>query len=269
LTALTEVFTRFLENLARGMSWQDAHMAFWLDLGALGVEKLWQGQVVSAKGLLSRREAWKAQFPALDVTCSDGVYRVYHRDISETVLVDAQSFTAAVDALLHDHERLKDEATHDGLTGCLNRKGLQAWFDDRLRQGMGEIGFTLILMDFDNFKCLNDTHGHAKGDEALVAIVKALRAQLRAHDVVARVGGDEFVVALESCTCHPGIRARLETMKAQLPLDAYGLDVTMGVACYPQHGRDLAQLLIQADCRMYQGKRQGKGQIVLWEEVQA
>ncbi|MCL6548491.1 MAG: GGDEF domain-containing protein [Alicyclobacillus sp.] len=258
---MTEAFTRFLERLAQGMPWREAHMAFWLDLRALGVEARTQDGAVHERGILAGQIVWKERFAALDVPCSDGVYRVYFRDPPGPELERAVRFVAAVDALLHDRDLAKTEARHDPLTGCLNRKGLQEWFADRVRRSSDDVGFVLVLMDFDRFKELNDTQGHAKGDEALAAVTAALRAQLRAYDVVARLGGDEFALILEACACHPGIAQRLESIKARLPLAEYGLDLTMGVACYPRHGRTLEQLLARADLLLYRGKLAGRGRI--------
>ncbi|SFV09186.1 GGDEF domain-containing protein, partial [Alicyclobacillus macrosporangiidus] len=214
------------------------------------------------RGILAGQSDWKSRFAVLDVPCSDGVYRVYFRADPGAEYSEAARFAQAVDALLHDHERLKTEAFHDALTGCLNRKGLQTWFTERARRYTDDTGFVLVLVDFDHFKQLNDTHGHAKGDEALREITAALRAELRAYDILARIGGDEFVLVLEACACHPGIVQRLEGIKQRLPLKDYDLDMTMGVACYPRHGRTLEQLLARADLCLYRGKQQGRGLIV-------
>lgn len=238
-------------------------MRFWLDMRAFGVE-VETSEGVEALGIAARASRWKTSFRAREILCSDGVYRVYFRGDVTPEEEQAVQFVLAADALLHDHERLKTEATHDPLTGCLNRKGLQAWFEDRI-QRYGQSEFVLVLMDFDHFKRLNDTEGHAKGDEALCAIVNALHAAKRATDVLARLGGDEFVLIFEACACHRGMVERLAQIKRRLPLEAYGLDVTFGAACFPKHGTTLEQLLAQADLRLYDGKRRGGGQIV-WDE---
>ncbi|WP_081841353.1 GGDEF domain-containing protein [Alicyclobacillus macrosporangiidus] len=259
---MTEVFTRFLERLAQGMSWREAHMAFWMDLRAFGVEVHEPDGTVHERGILAGQPDWKSRFAVLDVPCSDGVYRVYFRADHCAEYSEAVRFAQAVDALLHDRERLMTEARHDALTGCLNRKGLQEWFADRVRRYTDDMGFVLVLLDFDHFKQLNDTQGHAKGDEALRVITNALNSEKRTHDILARLGGDEFVLIFEACACHPGIVQRLEGIKQRLPLKDYGLDLTMGVACYPRHGQTLEQLLARADLCLYRGKQEGRGKIV-------
>ena len=163
--------------------------------------------------------------------------------------------------LLHEHERYRVAATSDALTGCLNRKGMQEWFSKR--QAQTNTGFVLLLFDLDYFKRLNDTKGHAAGDEALREVSAAFQRHLRASDVIIRLGGDEFVVILENTTLSPDLAKKLEELKGKLPLQAFELDLTMGVACYPEHGQTLEQLLAFADARLYEGKRAGKGCIVM------
>ncbi|WP_062308529.1 GGDEF domain-containing protein [Alicyclobacillus sendaiensis] len=262
---MVEIFVRFLQRLASGEAWRDAHMRFWLDMRAFGVEvETPEGKV--EQGIVAGSPHWKAALRVREVPCTDGLYRVYFRGEATPEEEQAVEFALAADTLLHDHERLKMEATHDPLTGCLNRKGLQEWFERRLRR-YDNLEFVLVLMDFDHFKRLNDTQGHAKGDEALCAISQALEATKRATDVLARLGGDEFVLIFEACACHEGMIERLQQIKSRLPLQPYGLDVTFGVSCFPKHGKTLEQLLAQADLRLYQGKRRGVGQIVWGEEA--
>ena len=254
---------RFLETLAKGGTWGEAVTNYWFDHGVMGVEKWVEGQKVMACGLAAEGEGIR-YFKGMDLDLYDARYHIYTRHEPTDEQHDAAGFLKVIDALLHDHERLKMDATHDPLTGALNRKGLQEWFEERTKK-FADVGFTLVLFDLDGFKQLNDTQGHARGDEALVAITNDLRAQLRAHDIISRIGGDEFVFILESSACHPGIRDRLEVIRDHLPLKEYGIGVTMGAACYPQHGQNLPQLLALADALMYRGKHAGKGQVVLWE----
>ncbi|WP_041695212.1 GGDEF domain-containing protein [Alicyclobacillus acidocaldarius] len=132
---------------------------------------------------------------------------------------------------------------------------------------MSTTEFVLVLMDFDKFKHLNDTQGHAKGDEALCAIAHALEKSKRPSDVLARLGGDEFVLIFEACACHEGMIHRLQQLKNHLPLDTYGLDITFGTACYPKHGDTLEQLLAHADLHLYHGKYRGGGEIVWGDQA--
>ncbi|AEJ44309.1 GGDEF domain-containing protein [Alicyclobacillus acidocaldarius] len=257
---MLEAYVRFLQRLAQGASWRDAHMQFWLDMRAFGVE-VETPDGVFERGVTTGSPAWKSLLRVRELPCADGLYRVYFRGDPTPEEEQAVEFVLAADSLLHDHERLKQEATHDPLTGCLNRKGLQEWFERRQRR-YNNLEFVLVLMDFDKFKCLNDTQGHAKGDEALCAIAQALQAEKRASDVLARLGGDEFVLIFEACACHEGMVDRLRQLKARLPLEQYGLDITFGTACFPKHGETLEQLLAHADLHLYHGKHRGGGEIV-------
>lgn len=257
-----ESYTQFLERLAQGVGWRDAVIQFCLDQGALGVHvQSLMGQETHA-GLAFKSDLH--QMCATDALhLSDGSYIVYSRyseSLHKEKLANMFRFVQAVDQLLHDHQTLQSAATHDLLTHVYNRRGLQEWIDRHTSKD--ELGFVLILLDLDNFKALNDTKGHAAGDAVLSAFAENLVRLLRPYDVVARLGGDEFVVILDLTRYYSGLEQRLLQVKSSLPLKDWGVDVTMGVACYPENGKDLQQLLAYADANLYRGKMSGKGGIV-------
>lgn len=163
------------------------------------------------------------------------------------------------------HERAtrnEFRADHDSLTTLLNRDR----FERQLRaalSGAREIDepLSLLFIDLDNFKQINDTHGHAAGDLVLKAVAKRVRRVLRSEDPVARYGGDEFAVLLHAT----GDKAPLESIIAKIA-QAVGLPINLGhchvrVSCSigaaqcPQHGSDAASLLHHADQAMYAAKR--------------
>jgi diguanylate cyclase (GGDEF)-like protein len=179
-----------------------------------------------------------------------------------------------------DHERMAWEhrAQHDPLTGLPNRRLLDLELQRSLARARrrGE-GVAVMFVDVDGFKQVNDTAGHAAGDDLLRDIADRLRAAVRAGDVVARWGGDEFVVILESPGCRrqaaglarsllaavrdlePRARDPLATgvtHSTQLP-GARPLGASVGVAMYPQDGREAEELLRVADGAMYRAKRAG------------
>jgi diguanylate cyclase (GGDEF)-like protein len=152
------------------------------------------------------------------------------------------------------------QATHDVLTGIANR----AMFDDFLAHQLAisersQASLAVLYLDLDRFKAINDTHGHAVGDQLLIDAAVRLRSQLRKADMAARLGGDEFAVVLaDSGAAETAlVVAKLDALMAQ-PYHIDGLQLqaaaSIGVALYPQHGADLAQLLEAADQAMYQAK---------------
>lgn len=154
------------------------------------------------------------------------------------------------------------QALHDPLTGLGNRLLLQ----DRLEHALNQAqrsgrGLTLLYLDLDGFKQINDRHGHAVGDEVLRLAAQRLRNCLREADTVARIGGDEFVVLLESAQDGGDVEAVRQKLVACLgqPYPVAGLTLTVsvsiGVSRYPEHADDPTGLLQHADAEMYKAKR--------------
>ncbi|WP_433794616.1 diguanylate cyclase [Actinoplanes sp. CA-252034] len=147
--------------------------------------------------------------------------------------------------------RLADNSRTDPLTGCLNRRG----FDERVAAELADAErsgspVTLVLLDLDRFKEVNDTHGHRAGDELLAWTGQELRADLRAHDVVGRQGGDEFALLLPG-TDTADAEVVVERLRQRLRGCAPG---SLGHASFPGDATDFAGLLLVADERLYQDK---------------
>lgn len=261
-------YVELVEKLAEGVVWDDAVIDFLFGLGAMGIEKWADGKCTIQRGVAFVHSAKSIEWSIRElVVAEDSFYRVYTKKGNNlNGEDDALSFIRSLDRLLHDHEMFKMSALHDPLTRALNRRGLEEWFRARTRGGEYGLGFVLVCMDLDHFKELNDTHGHDRGDEALVEITAAIKRTLRTTDVVVRLGGDEFVFVIDQVPYHPDIRNRLDDIVSELPLERYGLTVTMGAVCFPTHGTRLPDLLTRADVGLYKGKAEGKNRIVLWEE---
>jgi diguanylate cyclase (GGDEF)-like protein len=168
-----------------------------------------------------------------------------------------QAATAMRNARLLD--RMRYQAEHDPLTGLANQRLLQLHAVQaiaRARRDRSRVG--LLFLDLDDFKDVNDTLGHAEGDRLLRQVTERLRATLREGDVVARFGGDEFVVLLPSLTDDGSVVASKIALALADRFVIAGHDVrvssSIGTAVFPDDGDDFGELLKQADIRMYRAK---------------
>jgi diguanylate cyclase (GGDEF)-like protein len=156
-------------------------------------------------------------------------------------------------------------ARFDGLTGLANRNLFQDELNRALQRArQDQSGFALLFIDLDRFKFVNDTLGHAAGDELLKVMAARLSALLRGVDRLARLGGDEFVVLLDHVTDPAAlckVASRLLTELAEpLQLGGRSMQVSgsVGISLYPADGQDAATLLKNADAAMYLAKARGK-----------
>ncbi len=164
-----------------------------------------------------------------------------------------------------DEEKLKFQATHDILTDLPNRTLLL----DRLKQAIvtaerDNLKVTVIFLDLDFFKFINDALGHTIGDRLLKMVASRFSSLLRASDTLARIGGDEFVIVLpdqENINHVPQLLERiLQSISEPYKIDKHELNITcsIGFSVYPDNGKDAETLLKNADNAMYQAKENGK-----------
>ena len=177
----------------------------------------------------------------------------------------AATFSHMQEAIASREGEIRRLAYRDPLTDLPNR----AQFLEELEQAIAECGragqaFSVLLMDLDRFRYVNDTLGHHAGDRVIIEVANRLRTALGEQDVLARLGGDEFAVLLSP---QPGLEAAsvagqlLRSMHAPVVVDGQSLDVgvSIGIARYPRHGTDAVTLLRRADVAMYAAKREHKG----------
>ncbi|MFA9460330.1 putative bifunctional diguanylate cyclase/phosphodiesterase [Thiohalorhabdus sp. Cl-TMA] len=160
------------------------------------------------------------------------------------------------------------QAYHDDLTGLPNRTSFRGALEsalERAREGRSRLA--VLFLDLDRFKEVNDTLGHAAGDQLLREVARRLRDGTRAMDTVARMSGDEFTIILEGVETREDALAVAEKLRDSLasPMDIEGNQITpagtIGVSLYPDDGRDPETLLMRADTAMYEAKGSGRSQI--------
>jgi diguanylate cyclase (GGDEF)-like protein/putative nucleotidyltransferase with HDIG domain len=154
------------------------------------------------------------------------------------------------------YERSREQARQDSLTGLLGHRVFHEVLEEQTGQGAP---FSIVLVDIDDFKQINDLYGHQTGDDALRYVADALRRGIRGHDNVFRVGGEEFCVVLPGLEHADAVRVA-ERLRRGVSDVASVLPVTvsLGVASYPTHGLNRDELLTKADAALYASKRAGK-----------
>jgi diguanylate cyclase (GGDEF)-like protein len=205
-------------------------------------------------------------FGASPIKDADSFY-IYGHDITRLKETERE--------LVRLKEQAQAMALHDPLTGLPNRTLLQ----DRLVQAIAHCvrvskKLALVFIDLDNFKPINDAHGHEAGDRILVEVARRVSATVRKSDTVARWGGDELVLLLPGLNAPSQALAVCERIKllvqkelARNPL-AGPLTLSMGLAIYPDDASLPEVLLRQADAALYQAKERGRDRVVLYRELE-
>jgi diguanylate cyclase (GGDEF)-like protein len=177
------------------------------------------------------------------------------------------AYVAAGDAAGRQLEELARLARRDALTGLPNRRALEEeLLREAARAARSGVPLSAVALDVDRFKLVNDGHGHAAGDAVLAAIAARAAAALRAGDVLARVGGEEFAALLPGADLPRAIEVaeRIRARVAAEPVEAAGrpLAVTVSLGCAVlAPGEDGRSLLARADAKLYEAKRAGRDRV--------
>lgn len=167
-------------------------------------------------------------------------------------------------------KKLNDENTQDPLTGLLNRRGLNIFFSLELKKSLlTSSPLSLILIDVDYFKKINDQFGHDIGDICLVEIGQLLKRNLRHQDIIARFGGEEFIIILPN-TKKDEAALIAENLKASVSKETFSdfqlaFTITLGVTEYERHNDNALNMTKRADKALYKGKENGRNRVELSE----
>lgn len=179
--------------------------------------------------------------------------------------------------ILELQESLRFAASHDFLTGLLNRSEILAALDRELSRGGREAKpTTIILGDIDHFKRVNDTLGHATGDEVLKEVSRRLKLDLRPYDIVGRYGGEEFLIILPGCDLGAGAR-RADSIRNLVgkdpiatPFGEVRATISMGVtASTEKRDQPVAEFLREADLSLYAAKKKGRNRVEIFSSALA
>ena len=192
------------------------------------------------------------------------------REQQQLLAVGAAEQLALALANAQQREALHRQSMVDPLTGLYNRR----YFDEALHRELARARrksapTSLVVLDIDHFKLVNDTYGHGTGDDVLRAIAQQVRSAIREGDVACRYGGEELVVLIPECPADvaavraEGLRAAIEACIPETGgAGPQRVTASIGVAAYPTHGLDPAALFRAADKALYRAKRQGRNRVV-------
>jgi len=194
------------------------------------------------------------------------------RDDNGNLIGGIESFIDITERKLAE-ETLHHLATHDKLTGLPNRTHFEEILNRSLRLAeRSEEQLAVFFIDLDGFKAVNDTHGHATGDQLLVRVGEIFNQTVRASDLVGRMGGDEFAVMLHYVDDQVSIiqAAQRLILNISQPIEIEGklvsISCSIGISTYPQDGSTSDILLRRADMAMYAAKNDGKGKYTFFDE---
>lgn len=195
--------------------------------------------------------------------------RGYEQDDIDFMTVLAKRAANAI-GLARLFEQVNELARTDDLTGVANRREFMRVATAELeRHRRSDRGLAVLVLDLDHFKRVNDEHGHAVGDEVLVQFARRCVTSMRAVDVVARIGGEEFAVLMPEADADAAaaaaerIRATIEADPMQTEAGPVAVTVTIGVAGFAAADLDLSNLLRRADQALYDGKADGRNRVVV------
>ena len=188
---------------------------------------------------------------------------------------EVQHFVALftdISSIKANEKKLEHLAHHDALTALPNRFLLK----DRLLQGIAaakryQTYLAIVYIDLDGFKTVNDTYGHAMGDQLLIVVSERITALIRLNETAARLGGDEFLILLSDLhapqECEPMVQRFLEALSTPIIIDEIALEISasIGISFYPDDTEEIEVLIKKADQAMYHAKQLGKNRYVFYE----
>lgn len=253
-------------KLLEGPAPPDLVLLDWLLPGLDGIDvlrrirKLSQGSYIYTL-MLTAKTHKKDRIAAMEAGADDFLAKpIDPTDLRSRIIVGKR--------ILELQQSLRFAATHDFLTNLLNRSEVVAALEREMARGGRERKpLSIILTDIDHFKRVNDTLGHAAGDEVLKEVARRLKLDLRPYDFVGRYGGEEFLILLPGCTLENGAR-RADTIRSlvckdpiQTPFGTTSVTMSMGLTSTSARKCSVSEFLHEADLSLYEAKNKGRNRV--------
>ncbi|KGP63837.1 hypothetical protein EP47_12480 [Legionella norrlandica] len=200
------------------------------------------------------------------------IYRGSER-FNTLIPVIAETISLAI-ANIKLKELLHTQSIRDPLTGLLNRRFLDEYIIKQIGQSKRtKASITLIMVDVDNFKNVNDTFGHETGDYVLSCLGNLFLSLVREGDLICRYGGEEFLFVLPNCDLESAkiaaesIRNEVHKMRIVIEGAVSNITISLGVSIYPSDGSSLKELIDAADQALYVAKKKGKNRAIVFSEI--
>ncbi|MGH9383700.1 MAG: GGDEF domain-containing protein [Vicinamibacterales bacterium] len=218
--------------------------------------------------LLTARDRKEDMVAALDAEADDFLRKPFDTVELRARLRSGERVLDLQERLLQAQEQLRHDATHDRLTGLWNRGMIVDELDRQLARVKRERQpLTIVIGDVDHFKSINDTYGHAAGDEVLKEAAKRIASVRRPYDSIGRYGGEEFLLLLPGCDRQQAVpvaervRCAVCTEPVSIGPVKWPVTISLGVASYSETLSDAAALIAAADAALYRAKAGGRNRV--------
>jgi diguanylate cyclase (GGDEF)-like protein/PAS domain S-box-containing protein len=274
--SLEEVLGKNPKIIQSGHTPRETYQAMWQ---ALRAGQAWSGELLNKKK--NGDFYWELEIiaPARDHAGQIINYIAVKEDITQRKQAEQalQKANQQLERNLQEIQKLQDslreQAIRDPLTGLYNRRFLEEAIEREFhRAARLAQPLSLVMLDIDHFKTVNDTYGHAAGDVCLVALAQLLADNVRKSDIVCRYGGEEFLLmlldtGLESAVQHAEkIRSLFETTEIVFEGKPIKATISLGMAAYPAHGKNHEEVIKKADQALYAAKNAGRNRVTNWAE---
>ncbi len=195
------------------------------------------------------------------------------KQVEEDLRIANQKLQRQIRAVERLRDELHEQALHDSLTGLHNRRYLKEVLNQEVqRTKRSQQPLSIIVMDIDHFKIINDTYGHQVGDLMLKETARLIKTHARGYDFVCRYGGEEFLLILPGASTTDAfaradeIRQKCTTLSIPHNGEKLNVTISMGVATYPDHDTDVEKVIIKADQALYHSKNTGRNRVTTWKD---